>query len=269
MKNSLPTSNLEFRSDPARFELQNRLYLEVRDREGRLLNDDQVRQLPIFRPIDPKHPNQLRLMREWRWRTRSFRRFKRFFNSLRGPKTVLDLGCGNGWMALQLARCPDTTVWAVDVNLAELEQGARIAAADNRENIRFVFADVLDQTLPEQTFDLIVLAASVQYFPDLQHLLQVLNTLLKPAGQIHFLDSPFYATEALRQQAREGSRQYYENIGVPEMAGFYQHHLQADLEPYRALDLNAGPVPALLQRLRWLPPFPWMEIRIPAAKETN
>ena len=250
---------IQILTEPERYAEKNRLYLAIREREGRVLSDAQVLGLPHFLA---EHPNQQKLQQEWIWRARSLRRFqnylkKRFRNQ---PLQLLDLGCGNGWMALNLAKRPNTEVHAVDVNLPELEQGARIAAATGQTNIQFVFADVLDNQLPEAQFDLIVLAASVQYFPDLKILLAALKRLLRTGGEIHFLDSPFYPTEAERRRAQAGSQRYYSNLGYPEMAQWYHHHLWADMAALGGKNLNADLYPSLLQLFKILPPFPWAHV---------
>lgn len=248
-------SNLYRLSDPEQFAGKNRLYLAVREREGRVLSDEMALRLPFTAPDS-------RQQREWAWRRRSFSRFRRYLaRRFRGREfSLLDLGCGNGWMSLRLAGLPGAGIWAADVNLPELQQGARLAAITGLSNIRFVFADILENTLPEGHFDLVVLAASVQYFPNVSTLVAALKRVLKPGGDIHFLDSPFYPDEVRRLSAREASRQYYTRLGVPEMAEYYHHHRWADVAALGGKNLNDGFISRLLQRIRYLGPFPWVRI---------
>lgn len=243
-------------TDPERFETKTKLYLDVRAREGRVLTDEQVLHLPEFKTAN------VSLHREWRWRSRSLKRLIRYlkYHYPAGGLHILDLGCGNGWMSRHLAGLPGTHVWAVDVNLPEIEQGARIAAAAGINNIQFVFADILENNLPEAHFDQIILAASVQYFPDLQALIPALRRVLKPSGQIHFLDSPFYPTGAKRQAARDATRSYYSKLGVPEMKEYYHHHLWAEIAALGGINRNASFWPRFMQKLRWWPPLPWVMV---------
>ena len=269
-------SNIHFLSDPAPFREKERLYLEVRRREGRIFPDEMVRQLPFVSKSNP-------YAGEWRWRRRTFERFLSFCKNLSTPrgenvertdpyrmtKKILDLGCGNGWLTNRLAENPNWEVWAMDVNEEELAQGARLFG---RENLRFVYADlpslVSRNDIPEaspgisfrDTFDLVVLAASVQYFPDLENLIFSLKKCLKPGGEIHILDSPFYKNEIARTAARQRTLEYYTKLGVPEMAAFYHHHLWADVEKLGGVDLNKRLGIKFLQKIKWLAPFPWVRL---------
>jgi len=171
---------------------------------------------------------------------------------------ILDLGCGNGWMANKLAENSNWDVWAVDLNQVELEQGARLFG---RENLRFAYADVLMGELPEKNFDVIVLAASVQYFQNLETLVVALRKLLNFNGAIHILDSPFYKKEVLRAAARQRTLGYYTQLGVPEMAEFYHHHLWSEAEKLGAENLNDTMIIKILQKMKWLAPFPWLRFR--------
>jgi SAM-dependent methyltransferase len=258
-------TEVRYFSDPAPHRDKERLYTEVRRREGRLQPDEAVRRLPYA--TGP-------LAGEWRRRRRSFERFlvycrkKKSLNN-DAPLRILDLGCGNGWMANRLAEDPGREVWAVDVNEEELAQGARLFG---RDNLHFGYADLVPRNaVPESmpgtafrdtgSFDLIVLAAAVQYFPDLTDAINTLKTCLNPGGEIHILDSPFYPDEAAREAARQRTLEYYTAAGVPGMAAFYHHHLWADAEQAGGEDLNKRLFIKILQKTGWIAPFPWVRFR--------
>jgi len=270
---------VHFLSDPAPYREKERLYLEVRRREGRILSDEEVRRLPF---VPESHP----LATEWRWRRRSFARFFSYCQqwAVQSGKTpplrLLDLGCGNGWLANRLAENPDWDVWALDVNEEELEQGARLFG---RDNLRFGYADLVPRNgipgswpgisfrdtgrwpgIPFRgtgTFDLIVLAASVQYFPDLRELVAALRARLNPGGEIHLIDSPFYASETERDAARRRTADYYAKTGVPAMAAYYHHHLWTDVLELGGQNLNKSLKIRFLQKIKWLAPFPWVRLQ--------
>ena len=243
---------LEYRSNPADYHRKEQLYMDVRRREGRVPTDEGLLELPHV-----KTPPAL--AKEWRWRKRSLERLDTYLKKQYGqpPIRLLDLGCGNGWMSNQLALQPEREIWAVDLNEAELLQGSRVF---QKENLHFVYADVLEGVLPERHFDVIVLAASVQYFSDLKQLVEVLRTLLKPQGSIHIVDSHFYADLKSAREAQQRTSAYYQQAGVPEMASFYHHHLWEDAKALGAKNLNQRADVYLLQRCGYYGPFPWLVI---------
>ena len=270
------SQDVRFLSQPADYQEKEAAYLRARRLEGRVLNDDEVARLP--RPLTPHFFTFSPLSREWRWRRRSFQRFQKYLREKHAqsplrtigpgepitnnqqPTTtlrILDLGCGNGWMANRLAEQPNWDIWAVDLNKTELVQGARCFG---RSNLQFVYADVLAGVLPQKHFDVVVLAASVQYFPNLPALWSVLHNTLTANGEIHIVDSHFYPNETAQTEAKQRTAGYYARLGVPEMAAFYHHHLWADAAAAGAENLNGGWFVRLLQKAKWLPPFPWLRL---------
>lgn len=239
---------LRYLSDPAPFIRQNEAYLALRAQEGRLLRDEAVRRLPFTAPIPG-------LQREWMWRKRSFLRLRRYLlqQYKQSHLRILDLGCGNGWMSNRLAGQAQWDVWAVDVNETELIQGDRLFA---RDNLQFVFADILADALPADTFDLVVMAAAAQYFPDMARLRTALRRVLKSGGVVHCIDTPFYPDEAAQAAARRRSMQYYTDAGAPDMATFYFHHSR----PVGARRMDSL-LDRLLQRIGYLGPFPWIVLK--------
>lgn len=240
---------VHFLTDFKLFEAKEALYLQIRTQEGRLLSDEAVLQLPNV-------PNASPYFGEWSWRKRTLGRFKQYVRrTQKSPLRILDLGCGNGWMARHLAENTDWEVWAVDVNRAELEQGARLFAG---KNLQFYFADISAAELPLEYFDQIVLAASVQYFSDLRGLIARLRSLLREGGEIHVLDSPFYDSEAQQTAAKARSLAYYTQKGLVEMAAFYHHHRWEEARYLGAKNLNKPLIIKFLQKIKWLAPFPWL-----------
>lgn len=252
-----PTA-VQFFSDPQTFKEPENLYLEVRRLEGRILPDKWVKNLPNY-------PASSLFAQEWRWRKRSLNRLIKRLPKKSGLK-ILDLGCGNAWMANRLAENPNNSVWAMDLNQEELAQGARLFG---RENLLFVYADLLSNldifpessgiTIPE--FDRIILAASVQYFPNLELLIQCLRKILSPTGEIHILDSMFYITAEAQSAAQQRSLAYYTQLGKPEMARHYHHHLWPEAQTLGAVNLNNTLNVRILQKIKWLPPFPWLRFQ--------
>jgi SAM-dependent methyltransferase len=186
---------------------------------------------------------------------------------MRKPRTILELGCGNGWLTNYLAQDPHTFVWGIDRNQVELVQAARVFG-DNRQ-LGFAHADIfnppfINDRIVKGQFDTVVLASVIQYFPDLPTLIFQLLTLLKPAGEIHVIDSPLYAHNEV-EAAKRRSQAYYEKLGVPEMAGFYYHHTWEELLTLFDSEIVYNPNAPLewLMRKAGLrrSVFPWIRIR--------
>lgn len=196
-------------------------YHDVRQREGRLLADDVVRGLPN-NGDRTAHPE------EWRVRRRSLQRVIRMLNDR--PRTILEAGCGNGWFSARLAGAGHT-VTGLDTGATELEQAKRVFSD---RPITWILGDPWTDVLPVRTFDLVLFAASIQYFPDLHVLFHRCRELLKEDGEILIIDSHFYPDAAAAAQASGRSKTYYASVGTPEMAGFYHHHT------YRALTEACG-----------------------------
>lgn len=199
------------------------LYVELRSREGRLYSDEELARLP---DIAPGH----QYAGEWAVRKRSCTDLLRYLAKKVATLSILEIGCGNGWLSHQLAGLPGATVTALDVNSTELEQARRVFG--DCPNLRFLLGDPFEKALTEHRYDIIVLAAAVQYFPSLGELVDRCLQLLLPGGEVHLLDTHFYRSkEAL--EARRRSEHYFASVGLPEMLAFYHHHRLEDLRPYR------------------------------------
>lgn len=198
------------------------LYLRVRKKERRLYTDDEIRLLPYAYKSNP-HKD------EWALRTKSFLRFRKYLSKNTFKLNILDLGCGNGWLAGQLAKDYNHNYFCVDVNLTELEQGARIW--DN-ENMKFIYADVFLSSFPSNVFDIVIINSALQYFSDISALMKELFFILKPYGEIHIIDTPFYDHNDM-MSAKNRTLKYYQSLGYPEMAGNYFHHSIGDLRYLR------------------------------------
>ncbi len=244
-------------TDPRRFADGEARYLAARAAEGRSLDAEAVRRLPAAPPGSPH-------AREWAVRSASAERLVAHLRRT-GARRLLDLGCGNGWLAARLARALGARVTAVDVNRAELALAAE--AFDGVEGLELVLADVFDDVLPRGAFDAAVLASAAQYFPDLPRLVRRLFELLAPGGEVLLLDGPLWRSRAEAEAADERSRAHYAGVGVPALAGAFRHHERALLEPFSPrwyyLPESAGA--RLARRIlgRPLSPFPFVGLPRP------
>jgi protein-L-isoaspartate O-methyltransferase len=226
-------------------------YCELRRKEGRMYSDVEVASLPH---IEPAHQHY----KEWQTRKYSAYRLCKYLIAKKRPLNILDIGCGNGWLSAMFAEIPGAQVLAVDVNQEELMQARRVF--HTMENLQFESIDVESGLTTEDQFDVIVFAASIQYFPNLSKTLRTLLDHLWLSGEIHIVDSPLYKPDQVAA-ARERSCQYYSHAGFPSLATHYFHHPQTILEGFNTRMLYD---PAkTLQRAWHRHPFPWIKIMQP------
>jgi len=224
-------------------------YLDVRQSEKRLLSDDDVADLPIL-----KKSNHTK---EWEKRARSAQRLSTYFSNRQMGK-VLDLGCGNGWFTALLARNKHLEVVGMDVNLTELQQAARVF---KQPNLSFLYGDIFHAQFPKNTFDYITINAVIQYFEDLELLVNRLFEILKPGGEIHFIDSPFYNPNELKG-AKERTIEYYNGKGFPGMSKYYFHHSWSEISKFNPTILYDNKSKSRILQFMNKPdmPFPWIKI---------
>ncbi len=198
-------------------------YITIRNLENRLYSDTDLTKLP---DLPMEHPHY----REWQIRKRSTLRLLRYLANQDRPLEILEVGCGNGWLSHQLAEIPGARITGVDINFTELQQAARVFSDD--PNLSFVHGDIRSGILDGRMFDSIVFAATVEYFPSLKKILHLSLSYLKPGGEIHVIDTPFYRFTEL-ETARRKTLAYYTLFGYPEMADYHHHYSLIDLRSFR------------------------------------
>ncbi len=194
------------------------LYARARAREARILPDELVRGLP-------RSGERTAHAREWRVRAASLRRLIDLLERTGGGLRVLDIGCGNGWMSAAIAEAGHHVV-AIDRHASELEQAVRVFSG---RDVVWCAGDPWSVPLPEHGFDVVVMAASLQYFADLDALFLRLWELLRPAGAVHVLDTRLYGSRMEADAAAARSARYYQELGTAELAAHYHAHQLSDL----------------------------------------
>ncbi|MFM7108590.1 MAG: class I SAM-dependent methyltransferase [Planctomycetaceae bacterium] len=101
-------------------------------------------------------------------------------------RTVCDLGCGNGFYTLELARRvgPEGVVYAVDVQPEMLRMLAVRAGAEKLVNIRPVLGTAIDPRLPAGTLDLVVCVDVYHEFSHPEPMLAHIRESLAPGGRL-------------------------------------------------------------------------------------
>jgi ubiquinone/menaquinone biosynthesis C-methylase UbiE len=101
-------------------------------------------------------------------------------------QTVCDMGCGNGFYTLQLARLvgPRGLVYAVDIQPEMLQMLARNAAEARLANIRPVLGTPIDPRLPAGEIDMMLCVDVYHEFSHPEAMLAKIRESLAPDGQL-------------------------------------------------------------------------------------
>lgn len=226
-------------------------YIELRKKEGRVHNDQEVRMLPNV-PVNHSHYS------EWLVREKSTHQLVKHLKKRRFDN-LLEVGCGNGWLTHQLSLQAKVDKCGVDVNEFELEQASRLFS--NGETT-FLQGDVFSDILPIGFFDIIVLASSAQYFPDFSRLIQRMFELGKPTAEVHIIDTPFYRPLQI-SEAQKRTEIYFAQMGFPEMAANYFHRSISELDNFKWTCLYEPNSfqNRILRKFGKTPPFPWIVVK--------
>ncbi|HEV7621084.1 MAG TPA: methyltransferase domain-containing protein [Flavisolibacter sp.] len=224
------------------------LYIDVRRREKRIYSDEEVLQLPH---ISKRHLHY----KEWKFRKESSERLINYLKHRKRALHILEIGCGNGWLASKMALLGNSVVTGLDINQPEIRQARRVFA--DRTNLDFIYGSINDVSY--RKFDVIVFAASFQYFSKRDQIIEKCFQLLKSKGEIHITDTHFYKDLQLLE-ARERTNDYYCKLGYERMKAFYFHH---SLEEFSFYNCNILYNPFSIQnRIRFNKnPFYWVRLQ--------
>ena len=225
-------------------------YLLLRKSEGRIYSDKEVAGLPA---IDKEHKH----FYEWQVRRDSSNRLVKYLLKKKKAFKILEVGCGNGWLSAKLSAISLSRVTGIDINSEELNQAKRVFS--QIENLEFFNCSLQDEIVSDRQFDIIVFAASIQYFSSLEKVLEDALRILKPGGEIHVIDSPFYKQNEI-DAARLRSNNYYKAIGFPEMSEQYFHHSFDQLKSFNC-DILFDPNSIINKVMKNKTPFYWVCIR--------
>lgn len=242
---------LYFHKNLVRYQSFENQYISLRKKEGRIYSDGIVASLP---DIEVSHP----LFEEWIMRKKSTKRLVQYLN-FRKPKTILEIGCGNGWLIHYINSSVKADCLGIDVNETELRQAVRIFG--KKQGLSFIYADIFSELFDKSFADTIILASVLQYFSDAKGLLKRLVNILPFGGQLHLLDTPLY-TEKTIQAARERSEKYFSSLDQTEMQFHYFHHQWNVLDTFN-FTIRYNPDMFLNKLIRKIDndsPFPWIII---------
>ena len=225
-------------------------YFLLRKSEGRIYSDKEVAGLPA---IDKEHKH----FYEWQVRKDSSNRLVKYLLKKKKAFKILEVGCGNGWLSAKLSAISLSRVTGIDINSEELNQAKRVFS--QIENLEFFNCSLQDEIVSDRQFDIIVFAASIQYFSSLEKVLGESLKVLKPGGEVHIIDSHLYKQNET-DAARLRSHDYYNAIGFPEMNDQYFHHSLEGLKSFNH-DILYDPGSIINKFKKNKNPFYWICIR--------
>lgn len=160
-------------------------------------------------------------------------------------QTVCDMGCGNGYYTLELAKLvgPEGKVLAVDIQPEMLHLLSERAKQAGIEHIELIENTPIDPKLPEGSLDLILLVDVYHEFAYPVHMLRAMRRALKPDGRIALVEfraeDPLVPIKPLHKMTKKQILKEYEPAGFKVVEEFdelpWQHLL------FLARDENAEP----------------------------
>ncbi len=110
-------------------------------------------------------------------------------------KSVLDAGCGTGYFCQWATEQGAAKITGIDISPKMIEMAKR-----NCPSAGFKCADISTESIPKETFDVIILALVLGHIKDIRPALENLASSLKPGGTL--LISDFHPFLTLRNSKR-------------------------------------------------------------------
>ena len=109
---------------------------------------------------------------------------------LQPGQVVCDMGCGNGFYTLKMAKLvgDQGRVLAVDIQPEMLSLLEKSAEAEKISNIEPVLGTLVDPHLPDESIDLILLVDVYHEFSHPEHMLKAMYKSLKPEGRLALVE---------------------------------------------------------------------------------
>jgi len=106
---------------------------------------------------------------------------------LHPPQTIVEVGCGNGYLSLELARDGHDVI-GIDLSPDSIEVAVRSSTAHPHPpgfgSLRYLCTDLNTWQAPEACFDCVIFNRSLQHISALQQTMAKLQRLLKHGGRI-------------------------------------------------------------------------------------
>ncbi len=169
-------------------------------------------------------------------------------------QTVCDMGCGNGFYTLKLAKLVGEKgrVYAVDIQREMLGLLEESAKDENFDNVETVLGTVVDPKLPEASMDLVLLVDVYHEFSHPEQMLAAIRKSLKPNGRVALVEfrgeDPLVPIKPLHKMSKEQIMKEFPPNGFKLVAEFdelpWQHLMFFQRENSAQRSETDGKVPA-------------------------
>ncbi|XP_010247985.1 PREDICTED: probable tocopherol O-methyltransferase, chloroplastic [Nelumbo nucifera] len=106
-------------------------------------------------------------------------------DSVKKPKSIVDVGCGSGADSIYLARKYGAQCQGINLSPVQIQRAQALAAAQGlADKVSFLVADALQQPFPDEQFDLVWCMESAQHMPDKKKLVSELARVAAPGATI-------------------------------------------------------------------------------------
>ena len=165
----------------------------------------------------------------------------------RGTLDALDVGCGTGFLSLELAG-RGHRVTGIDFAPQMLEEARKKAAAQGIA-VRFEEGDAEQLRFPAGSFDLVMTRHVLWTLPHPEAAIDEWIRVLRPGGRLAAMDSQFDPSVLERGPQNARSSAEYAGVGdrLPFLGGRPQTEIEALLRAHGLTDVTGDPVPDLVQ----------------------
>jgi ubiquinone/menaquinone biosynthesis C-methylase UbiE len=117
----------------------------------------------------------------------AFRFFKKYREDIKN-NIILDYGCGDGWLSIDLARGGAAEVYGIDISKELILKASELAAAKGlKDKIHFVKMPGESLAFSDNFFDL-VLGSAILHHTELDLSIKNIFRVLKPGGRAIFIE---------------------------------------------------------------------------------